>query len=78
MDEKRWLNEVRIPRGILPIRMNAGDSSVLNMFLQEFQMKCFMPSVYAGPDVMMESFWLGISFLLRKNLFPALNPCSRS
>jgi hypothetical protein len=62
MDEKRWLNEVHIPRGILPIHMNAADSSVLDMFFTGVSDKVLMPSVYAGPDVMMGIFLVGNKF----------------
>jgi hypothetical protein len=59
---KSWLNDVKVPEGILPICLNADDSSVLNMFSTCIADKVLMPSVFAGPDVMMGIFLVGNKF----------------
>jgi hypothetical protein len=59
---KSWVNDVKVPEGILPICLNADDSSVLNMFSTGIADKVLVPSVFAGPDVMMGVFLVGNNF----------------
>jgi hypothetical protein len=61
-DRKSWLNNVKVPLGILPIHLNADDSSVLDMFLNGNADRVLMPSVFAGPDIMMGVFVVGNKF----------------
>jgi hypothetical protein len=59
---KSWVNDVNVPEGILPICLNADDSSVLSMFSTGIADRVLMPSVFAGPDVMMGIFLVGNKF----------------
>jgi hypothetical protein len=62
IDHKNWINYVKIPKGILPIHLNADDSSVLDMFSTGNADKVLIPSVFAGPGVMMGFFLVGNKF----------------